>query len=59
MHRVRIDLATGVYAHHEQLGGTRDGCDHDLAIGAVDEPLGDERLPQPPPSRWERFLDRR
>jgi hypothetical protein len=58
-HRVRIDVATGVCVYNEQLGGTRNGSGHDLAIEAVDEPMGDEHFPQPPPSRWARFLGRR
>ena len=58
-HRVRIDVATGVCVFNEQLGGTRGGSGHDLAIEAVDEPMGDELFPQPPPSLWDRFLGRR
>ena len=52
-------VATGVCVYNEQFGGTRNGFDHDLAIEAVDEPMGDELFPQPPPSRWARFLGRR
>jgi hypothetical protein len=51
--------ATGVCVFNEQLGGTRNGSGHDLAIEAVDEPMGDELFPKPPPSRWERLLGRR
>ena len=58
-HRVRIDVATGVCVFNQQLGGTRDGSGHDLAIEAVDEPMGDELFEQPPRSRWDRVLGRR
>ena len=58
-HRVRIDVGTGVCVYNEQLGGTRNGSGHDLAIEAVDEPMGDQLFPQHPPSHWARLLGRR
>ena len=58
-HRVQIDVATGVCVSNEQLGGTRDGAGHDITIEAVDERMGDELFPEPPPSRWARMFDRR
>ena len=58
-HRVRIDVATGICVYNEQLGGTRNVQGHDISIEAVDEPMGDEMFPQPPPSRWETFFGRR
>ena len=58
-HRVRIDVATGVCVFNEQMGGTRNGSGHDLTIEAVDEPMGDELFPPPPPSRWARLLRQR
>lgn len=58
-HRVRIDVATGVCVFNEQIGGTRSGSGHDIEIEAIDEPMGDELFPQPPPSRWARLLGRR
>lgn len=58
-HRVRLDVATGVCVAIEQLGGSRAGGGHDLAIEAVDEPMADELFvppPEPPRSflRWRR-----
>jgi hypothetical protein len=58
-HRVRIDVATGVCVFNEQLGGTRNGSGHDLAIEAVDEPMGDELFPQPPTVSMGEALGRR
>lgn len=58
-HRVRIDVATGVCVFNEQIGGTRNGSGHDITIEAVDEPMGDELFPEPPPSRWARLLRQR
>jgi hypothetical protein len=49
-HRVRLDVGTGVCVANEQLGGTRAGTGHDIAIEAVDEPMGDELFPPPEPS---------
>jgi hypothetical protein len=57
-HRVRLDVATGVCVANEQLGGTHDGAVHELAIEAVDEPMGDELFPPPEPSRRSRFFRR-
>jgi hypothetical protein len=57
-HRVRLDVGTGVCVASEQLGGTRAGTGHDIAIEAVDEPMGDELFPPPEPSRWSRLLRR-
>jgi len=57
-HRVRLDVGTGICVANEQLGGTRDGTGHDIAIEAVDDPMGDELFPPPEPSRWSRFLRR-
>ncbi len=59
VHRVRIDVATGVCVFNEQIGGTRNGSGHAIDIEAVDEPMGDELFPQPPPSRWARIVGRR
>jgi hypothetical protein len=36
-HRVRLDVGTGVCVANEQLGGTRNGTGHDLAIETVDD----------------------
>lgn len=41
-HRVRLDVATGVCVGSEQLGGSRDGAGHDVAIEAVDERLREQ-----------------
>jgi hypothetical protein len=57
-HRVRLDLGTGVCVANEQLGGTRAGAGHDIAIEAVDEPMGDELFPPPEPARLSRLLRR-
>jgi hypothetical protein len=58
-HRDRLDVGTGICVANELLGGTRAGTHHDIAIEAVDEPMGDELFPAPEPSRWSRFLRRR
>jgi hypothetical protein len=58
-HRVRLDVATGVCVANEQLGGTRAGTGHDIAIEAVDEPMGDELFPRSEPPRWSKLLRRR
>ena len=57
-HRVRLDVGTGVCVANEQLGGTRAGTGHDIAIEAVDEPMGDELFPPPERSRWWRLQRR-
>lgn len=57
-HRVRLDVGTGVCVANEQLGGTRAGTGHELAIEAVDEPMGDELFPSPERSRWSRLRRR-
>lgn len=57
-HRVRLDVGSGVCVAIEQLGGTRDGTGHDLAIEAVDEPMGRELFAPPGAPRWSRFLRR-
>lgn len=44
-HRVRLDVGTGVCVSVEQLGGTRAGRGHVLAIETVDERMGDELFP--------------
>jgi hypothetical protein len=53
-HLVRLDVATGVCVRLVQLGGSRDGRAVDLAIEAVDEPMGDERFAPPPRRRFVR-----
>lgn len=40
--RVRLDVETGVCVLAEQVGGSRAGHGHDVAIEAVDEPMPDE-----------------
>ena len=40
-HHVRLDVATGVCVLTEELGGSRAGFGHDLAIEAVDETMND------------------
>lgn len=40
--RVRLDVETGVCVLSEQVGGSRAGQGHDVAIEAVDEPMPDE-----------------
>ena len=40
--RVRLDVETGVGVLSEQVGGSRAGHGHDVAIDAVDEPMPDE-----------------
>lgn len=47
-HRVRLDVGTGVCVGNEQLGGTRAGSGHDIAIEAVDAPMGDELFREKP-----------
>ncbi len=58
-HRVRLDVQTGVCVANEQLGGSRAGAGHDIAIDAVDAPMGDELFPPRARSRWSRLLRRR
>ncbi len=57
-HRVRLDVATGVCVANEQLGGSRAGTGHDIAIEAVDEPMDDELFPPRERSRWSSFRRR-
>ncbi|WP_052667213.1 hypothetical protein [Nitriliruptor alkaliphilus] len=54
--RIRLDVGTGVCVANEQLGGSRAGTGHDIAIEAVDEPMADDLFPPPTPSRWSRLL---
>ena len=58
VHRVRLDVQTGVCVHVEQIGGTRDGWQHDIEIEAVDEPLPDELFPRPRRKGLARLLRR-
>ncbi|PXY20117.1 hypothetical protein [Prauserella flavalba] len=43
-HLVRLDVATGVCVYTEELGGSRAGSGHDVAIEAVDKFMSDELL---------------
>jgi hypothetical protein len=40
-HRIRLDVATGVCVGSEEVGGSRPGWGHEVAIEAVDEPVPD------------------
>ena len=57
-YRVRLDVGTGVCVFNEQLGGGRAGFGHDIAIEAVDEPMGDDLFVQPARSRWAHMVRR-
>ena len=46
-HRVRLDSETGVCVLTEEIGGSRAGFGHDVAIEAVDEPMADSLFVEP------------
>ncbi|CAN5696966.1 hypothetical protein BH24ACT2_BH24ACT2_01220 [soil metagenome] len=41
-HRVTLDVGTGVCVRSEEVGGSRSGRGHEVAIEAVDEPMSDD-----------------
>lgn len=45
-HRVRLDIGTGVCVRTEEVGGSRPGWGHDVAIEAVDEYMPNDLFPR-------------
>lgn len=45
-HRITLDVGTGVCVRSEEIGGSRPGWGHEVAIEAVDEPMSDDLFPR-------------
>ena len=54
-HRVTLDVGTGVCVRSEGVGGTRSGWSHEVAVEAVDEPMGDALFSERRPGLMQRL----
>ncbi|MDP8987563.1 MAG: hypothetical protein M3N11_04355 [Actinomycetota bacterium] len=45
-HRITLDVGTGVCVRSEEIGGSRPGWGHEVAIEAVDDPMSDDLFPR-------------